>query len=96
MELQSQFYDAVIDFLESEYGDAYDFKIERYMALPLEFQPFNKERVELRIRLSKCYYLTIVNESMQYLFKLYCEGKFLEDRGQYLWQKELTDMIEGG
>ena len=95
MELLLKFYDAVIEFLKSEYGDAYDFSIERFMALPPEFNPFNKERIELKIKLSKCYYLTIVNESMQYLFKLYCKGEFLEDRGQYLWQKELVDMIEG-
>lgn len=95
MELQLKFYDAVLDFLRSEYSDAYNFKIERYTALPPALNPFNRERVELKIDISPMYRLTIVNDSMTYLFKLYCDGTFLEDRGQYLWQKELIDMIEG-
>lgn len=86
---------SVIDFLQSEYNDGYSFKIERYMALPPEFRPFNKERIELKIDISPMYKITICDDSMRYLFKLYLEGEFLEDRKQYRWQKELVDMIEG-
>lgn len=89
------FCEKVIDFLQSEYNDGYSFKIERYMALPPEFRPFNKERIELKIDISPRYRITICDDSMRYLFKLYLEGEFLEDRKQYKWQKELLDMIEG-
>lgn len=90
-----KFCESVIDFLQSEYNDGYSFKIERYMALPPEFRPFNKERIELKIDISPRYKITICDDSMRYLFKLYLEGEFLEDRKQYRWQKELVDMIEG-
>ena len=86
---------SVIDFLQSEYNDGYSFKIERYMALPPEFRPFNKERIELKIDISPMYKITICDDSMRYLFKLFLKGEFLEDRKQYRWQKELVDMIEG-
>lgn len=89
------FCEKVIDFLQSEYNDGYSFKIERYMALPPEFRPFNKERIELKIDISPRYRITICDDSVRYLFKLYLEGEFLEDRKQYKWQKELIDMIEG-
>lgn len=74
----------VIDFLQSEYNDDYSFKVKRYTALPPKFRTANSEKVELKIDISPLYRITIVNDSMQYLFKLYLEGKFLEDRGQYL------------
>lgn len=90
-----KFCESVIDFLQSEYNDGYSFRIERYMALPPEFKPFNKERIELKIDISPRYKITICDDSMRYLFKLYLEGAFLEDRKQYRWQKELVDMIEG-
>ena len=86
---------SVIDFLQSEYDDGYSFKIERYMALPPEFRPFNKERIELKIDISPRYKITIGDDSMRYLFMLFLEGEFLEDRKQYKWQKELVVMIEG-
>lgn len=92
----TKFCEDVINFLQSEYNDGYSFKIERHIALPPEFRPYyNKERIELRIDIGPSYRITIVDTSMQYLFKLYLEGKFLEGRKQYLWQKELIDIIEG-
>ncbi len=90
-----QFCKAVVDFLQSEYNYGYSFSIERYLALPPEFRPFNKERIELKIDISPRYKITICDDSMRYLFKLFLEGEFLEDRKQYRWQKELVDMIEG-
>ena len=57
---------------------------------------FSKERIELKIEMSPRYRLTICTDSMHYLFKLFMEGEYLEDRKQYRWQKELIDMIEGG
>ena len=90
-----EFCKSVIDFLQSEYNDGYSFRIERYMALPPKFRPFNKERIELKIDISPMYKITICDDSMRYLFRLYLEGEFLEDRKQYKWQKELVDMIEG-
>jgi hypothetical protein len=91
-----KFCEDVIKFLQSEYNDGYSFKIERHISLPQEFRPYyNNERVELRIDIGPRYRITIVDESIRYLFKLYLEGEFLEDRKQYLWQKELIAMIEG-
>ena len=90
-----QFCKDVIDFLQSEYNDAYQFKIHRYIALPPQFKPFNKARVELHINIGKHYVLKIVNDNMQYLFDLYKSKEYIKDRKQYRWQKELIDMIEG-
>lgn len=85
----------IIEFLQSEYNDSYSFKLERYCALPPKINPSNKEHLKLIIDVSPMYRKIIVDDNMQYIFKLYLEGGFFRDRDQYLWQKELVDMIEG-
>lgn len=90
-----QFCKDVINFLESEYSDAYQFEMSHFIVTPAGLIP-NNQKVELTIKVSPGYQLKIVNESMQYLFSLYQSGVFIEERGQYQWQKELIDMIEGG
>jgi hypothetical protein len=32
---------------------------------------------------------------MNYFYELYKGNKFIKERNQYLWQKELIDLIEG-
>ena len=94
-----QFCKDIIEFLQSEYNDAYTFKLERYLerycAQPPQFKPFNIERLSLIIDITPVYRKIITDDSLQYIFKLYLEDEFLDDRKQYLWQKELVDMIEG-
>ena len=90
----NQFCKAVIDFLQSEYNDSYSFTIEKQVSL-LSIQGI-KENVELVIKVSPNYKLIITNDSMHHLYHLWFSGEYIEERKQYLWQKELVDMIEGG
>lgn len=91
-----QFCKAVVDFLQSEYNDSYSFTVERRMPLPPSLRGYGtEEKVELVIKVSPYYKLTIVDDSMHYLYRLYLSGEYIEERKQYLWQKELIDMIEG-
>ena len=90
-----QFCEDVVKFLESEYNDSYRFEIKRWVAVPPKLVQ-NPERAELIITINPHYKLTIVHESMWYLFGWYRSGEFIEERHQYRWQKELIDMIEGG
>lgn len=85
-----EFCNKVIDFLQQEYADGYNFKVEYYQTLPT----FCKAM--LTVEYNKQYSLKIADSMMEWLYRLYVEGKYIEERGQYLWQKELVDMIEGG
>ena len=87
-----QFCKVVVEFLQSEYPASYTFKIERQWA-PLDFRP--DSFVRLSISMCPNYKLIISDYYMQYLYMLYRSGKFIEERQQYLWQKELIDLIEG-
>ena len=90
-----QFCKDVIDFLQSEYSDAYEYKLERHVALPPSLAQYNLPKVELWIKLGCYYTLKIVNKNMQYLFNLYNSGEYIQERSMWRWQKELIDMIEG-
>ena len=92
----SEFCEDVVEFLESEYNDSYRFEVRRWVAMPCGLIQGNNEKAELVIKMGPHYQLVVVNENMQYLFGRYRDGEFIEERGQYLWQKELVDMIEGG
>lgn len=89
-----EFCNAVLDFLQAEYGDAFIFSIEQRIIAPKGIL-YDNVHIELTIKMSTRYRLIITNDNMQCLFHLYRQGKFLKDRKQYLWQKELVDMIEG-
>ena len=89
-----QFCKAVLDFLQAEYSDAYKFEIEQRLVTPEYILPDNI-KLELTIKISSMYRLIVTNDNMQRLFYLYKQGTFIEERKQYLWQKELVDMIEG-
>jgi hypothetical protein len=93
--LMDNFCRSVIDFLQAEYSDAYEYKLEKHVALPPSFAPYSFPKVELWVKFDPHYTLKVANDNMQYLFHLYNSGEYIEERGQYLWQKELVDMIEG-
>ena len=84
---RSQFCKDVLDFLKSEYSDAYEFTIE------LETDRF-KEFIQLKIK-SGQFIRKITAGYMNYFYELYKDNKFIKERNQYLWQKELIDLIEG-
>ena len=88
-----QFCIDVVKFLESEYNDSYRFEVKHWVGLSGKLTSDNNEKAELIIKISPHYQAIIVNENMQYLFGLYLIG--VKERGQYRWQKELIDMIEG-
>lgn len=96
MNLFHSFCEDVVKFLESEYNDSYRFEIKRWVVLPSKLILGNNEKAELIIKMNSHYQLIIVDDNMQYLFGRYRDGEFIKERGQYLWQKELIDMIEGG
>ena len=89
-----QFLEDVKAFLYSQYPEEYEFETRRYIALPPQFASFNKTRMELVIS-TKPYKKTIVNENMQKLYEMYKTGYYYPERGEFEWQKELIDMIEG-
>ena len=81
----------VIKFLEDDYGsDFFDtFNLERTIDA-------HSDSIVLIIKVTPRYAIKISTNSMKYLFELYCAGDFIPERGQFTWQKELVDMIEGG
>ena len=91
----NQFCADVLAFLQSEYSDAYEYKLEKHVALPPQFAQHSFPKVELSVKFGPCYILKVSNKNMQYLFSLYNSGEFIEERQQMRWQKELIDMIEG-
>jgi hypothetical protein len=90
-----QFCKDVLEFLQSEYSDAYEYRLEKCVALPPQFAQYNFPKVELSVKFGLHYTLKITNDNMQYLFSLYNSGEFIQERKQWRWQKELVDMIEG-
>ena len=86
-----QFCREIIKFIETEYGDGYAFKLESVVSAK-----HLNGTVELRIKISPKYIKIINCDCMNYIFYLYRTGEFAEERGQFKWQKELVDMIEGG
>lgn len=89
-----QFLEDIKAFLYSQYPEGYEFETKRYIALPQQLAPFNKTRMELIIS-TKPYKKTIVNENMQHIYDSYKSGLYYPERGEFQWQTELIDMIEG-
>lgn len=90
-----QFCKEVLAFLNSVYNDAYEFNIECYAIIANELTP-NNAKATLTITVGPGYKIVIDDTIMRYLFNLYQSNEFIKERGQYLWQKELIDTIEGG
>lgn len=88
-----QFIKRVREFLNNQYNDSYKFKVERHIALSNKFAPFNKERIVLKI-FYKDDKIPIIHH-IEHLYRLYELGYYYPERGEFAWQKELIDMIEG-
>jgi hypothetical protein len=88
----NQFCKEVIKFLHSEYNDAYIFELERRCTIAKSWE---SDDIELIIKINPNYKIKIPCGSMNHIFELYKTGDYIEERKQYLWQKELIDMIEG-
>ena len=87
-----QFCKDILEFLRSEYDDAYRFEIEHCPSKQADVH----QTVELSILAGPGYKIKIKNKSMQYIFNLYVSNEYIGERNQYRWQKELIDIIEGG
>lgn len=79
----------VLEFLRSEYNDAYEFNLEVFRSL------CNEDMIELKIKIGQGYIVRVTSYCMKYIFSLYKAGEFIEERKQFRWQKELIDLIEG-
>jgi hypothetical protein len=95
------FCEEVLKYLRSEYDDSYQFEVKCWLTRPWLTSPPRlgvprNEKAELTIKLSQGYQYVIEDYVMQYLFGCYRAGIYIEERNQYVWQKELIDMIEGG
>ena len=88
-----EFIKIVKEFLNNQYNDLYKFKVEKHIALSNKFAPFNKERIILKI-FYKDEKIPIVHH-IEHLYRLYELGYYYPERGEFAWQKELIDMIEG-
>ena len=86
--MKTQFCEDVLKFLKSEYNDSYEFSIE------LKQDRFSST-IELRIKTGK-FTRIIINSYMEYFYELYRRRTYIEERDQFKWEKELTDLIEGG
>lgn len=83
-----EFCEKVLEFLKSEYNDSYEFKLE----LAVEKNDYS---AQLLVKLNNYYTLRVADYWMRQLFLTYRTGEFIEERNQYMWQKELVDIIEG-
>lgn len=83
-----EFCNEVLKFLESEYGNMYTF------AIVLESSLEWTEAV-LTIKFDNCYTMKVCRDMMNYLYRTWRNNTYIEERGQYVWQKDLVDIIEG-
>ena len=85
----NQFCEDVIEFLQSEYNDGYNFNLEVSRSLHSE------DMIELKIKVNSSYIIIVNNYCMKYIFSVYKSGKYNQERNLWQWQKELVDLIEG-
>ena len=85
----NQFCLDVLEFLNAEYGDGYEFSLEKTKSLNAE------DEVILTIKIGRGYFIKADNRSMMFIYGCYRSCEFIKERGQYRWQKELIDIIEG-
>ena len=84
-----QFCKDVLDFLHSEYDDAYAFDLEVSQDI------YNRSEMTLKINICKGYRIKVAGAYMDYIFSLYRSGEYIQERKRWRWQKELVDIIEG-
>lgn len=85
----NQFCLDVLEFLNSEYDDGYEFSLEKTKRLNEE------DYITLTVKIGRGYFIKADNRSMMFVYGCYCSGEYIGERNQYRWQKELIDMIEG-
>ena len=86
--MKAQFCKEVLEFLKSEYSDAYEFNINLY-------EDQFRWQAELKIK-SGNFTRIISNCYMKYFYNLYLQDtSIIQERNQFKWQKELIDLIEG-
>ena len=83
-----RFCEDVLEFLTSEYGDAYAFYIE--------LTHLNHGPREATLKIKSGNFTRIITSSyMNYFYELYEHREYVQERNQGRWQKELIDLIEG-
>lgn len=85
----NQFCLDVLEFLNNEYDDSYEYSIERTKKLNAE------DELVLTIKFCRGYFIKADNRSMMFVYGCYRSGEYIGERNQYRWQKELIDIIEG-
>ena len=85
----AKFCEDVVQFLHDTYSDKYTFECV------LESSISSPDRVTLTIHHSEYYSHVLHPSYMEGIFISYCTEEFIEERGMFLWQKELVDAIEG-
>lgn len=85
----NQFCLDVLEFLNSEYGDGYEYSIEKTKRLNAE------DEIILTVKIGRGYFIKADNRSMMFVYGCYRSGEYIGERNQYRWQKELIGMIEG-
>ena len=83
------FCNEVLAFLESEYSDGYDFKIEYTNSY--DYGP----QVKLFCKYSDRFMLKLDASRMNWIYNFYRSKQIDENRSQLRWQTALIDIIEG-
>jgi hypothetical protein len=84
----NDFCKAVIEFLQAEYKDGYDFN------LVVHKECSEQGEMELTVKVSPYFTIKIGSKAMLYLFSIYKHGLVNTER-QSWWQEHLVGMIEG-
>ena len=84
----NEFCKAVIEFLQAEYKDGYEFN------LVVHKEGTESCEMELLVKVSTCFTIKIGSKAMLYLFSIYKHGQVNPEK-QHWWQEYLVSMIEG-
>lgn len=85
-----KFCEDILQFLKDTYSEKYTFECV------LESNALSPDRVTLTIHHSEYYSHVLHPSYMEGIFYSYCSEEFIQERGMFLWQKELVDALEGG
>ena len=85
-----QFCEDLIEFLKSQYSDTFYFDVTVCPTID------GLRDIELRIVMDTYSSTKTINSKvMDNIYRLYKSGLYYPERGEFAWQKELIDMIEG-
>ena len=79
----------LLEFLRSQYSDSYQFDVT-------VTQGMSKVSAVLMVKYGKGYIEMLDRDLMEWLYELYLNHEYLEERKMHRWQYELVDLIEGG